>query len=131
MSLEEFAQNFMSGAAGNLRNFRTFGSIVRESAVNAELAKKGLDKLTGSELELAKMTTRAEMALEQQKNAIGATQREWDTMLSVNRRYDEAVKAMKESLEMDRRATMPFLIFRESLALSARCLIAFAIAVIV
>lgn len=97
MSLEEFAQNFMSGAAGNLRNFRTFGSIVRESAVNAELAKKGLDKLTGSELELAKMTTRAEMALEQQKNAIGATQREWDTMLSVNRRYNEAVKSMKES----------------------------------
>ena len=98
MSLEEFAQNFMSGAAGNLRNFRTFGSIVKESAVNAELAKKGLDKLTGSELELAKMTTRAEMALEQQKNAIGATKREWDTMLSVNRRYEEAVKGIKESL---------------------------------
>ena len=98
MSLEEFAQNFMSGAAGNLRNFRTFGSIVRESAVNAELAKKGLDKLTGSELELAKMTTRAEMALEQQKNAIGATQREWETMLSVNRRYEEAIKAYKENL---------------------------------
>lgn len=37
MSLEEFAQNFMSGAAGNLRNFRTFGSIVKESAVNAAL----------------------------------------------------------------------------------------------
>lgn len=98
MSLEEFAQNFMSGAAGNLRNFRTFGSIVKESAVNAELAKKGLDKLTGSELELAKMTTRAEMALEQQKNAIGATKREWDTMLSVNRRYEEAIKAYKENL---------------------------------
>lgn len=97
MSLEEFAQNFMSGAAGNLRNFRTFGSIVKESAVNAELAKKGLDKLTGSELELAKMTTRAEMALEQQKNAIGATKREWDTMLSVNRRYEETVKGIKES----------------------------------
>ena len=96
MSLEEFAQNFMSGAAGNLRNFRTFGSIVRESAVNAELAKKGLDKLTGSELELAKMTTRAEMALEQQKNAIGATEREWDTMLSVERRYNEALKSLKE-----------------------------------
>ena len=98
MSLEEFAQNFMSGAAGNLRNFRTFGSIVRESAVNAELAKKGLDKLTGSELELAKMTTRAEMALEQQKNAIGATQREWDTMLSVQRRYEEAMTKFQENL---------------------------------
>lgn len=98
MTLEEFAQNFMSGAAGNLRNFRTFGSIVKESAVNAQLAAKGLDKLTGSELELAKMTTRAEMALSQQANAMGATRREWDTMLSVNRRYDEATKALKESL---------------------------------
>lgn len=97
MSLEEFAQNFMSGAAGNLRNFRTFGSIVRESAVNAELAKKGLDKLTGSELELVKMTIRAEMALAQQQNAIGATQREWETMLSVNRRYEEALKTFKEA----------------------------------
>lgn len=97
MSLEEFAQNFMSGAAGNLRNFRTFGSIVKESAVNARLASQGLDKLTGSELELAKMTTRAEIALEQQANAMGATKREWDTMLSVNRRMAEAQKELKEN----------------------------------
>ena len=98
MSLEEFAQNFMSGAAGNLRNFRTFGSIVKESAVNARLAAEGLDKLTGSQLELAKMTTRATMALEQQKNAVGATEREWDTMLSINRRLSEAWKQYKENL---------------------------------
>lgn len=98
MSLEEFAQNFMSGAAGNLRNFRTFGSIVKESAVQAELARKGLDKLTGSQLELAKMTTRAEMALRQQANAMGATQREWDTTLSVTRRLTEAWKEYKENL---------------------------------
>ena len=98
MTLEEFAQNFMSGAAGNLRNFRTFGSIVKESAVQARLMAQGLDKLTGSELELAKMTTRAEMALEQQKNAMGATQREWDTTLSVTRRLNEAWKEYKENL---------------------------------
>ena len=98
MTLEEFAQNFMSGAAGNLRNFRTFGSIVKESAVNARLAAEGLDKLTGSQLELAKMTTRATMALEQQKNAVGATEREWDTMLSVNRRLSESWKEYKENL---------------------------------
>lgn len=98
MSLEEFAQNFMSGAAGNLRNFRTFGSIVKESAVNARLAAQGLDKLTGSQLELAKMTTRANIALEQQKNAMGATEREWDTMLSINRRLNEAWKEYKENL---------------------------------
>lgn len=98
MSLEEFAQTFMSGAAGNLRNFRTFGSIVKESAVNAELAKKGLDKLTGSELELAKMTTRATLALDQQANAMGATEREWESALSVNRRLSEAWKEYKENL---------------------------------
>lgn len=98
MSLEEFAQNFMSGAAGNLRNFRTFGSIVKESAVNARLAAQGLDKLTGSQLELAKMTARANIALEQQKNAMGATEREWDTMLSINRRLDEQSKRFKENM---------------------------------
>lgn len=98
MSLEEFAQNFMSGAAGNLRNFRTIGSIVKESAVNARLAAQGLDKLTGSQLELAKMTARATIALEQQKNAMGATEREWDTMLSINRRLDEQSKRFKENM---------------------------------
>lgn len=98
MSLGEFAQNFMSGAAGNLRNFRTFGSIVKESAVQAELLKRGLDGLTGSQLELAKMTIRAEMALDQQANAMGATEREWDTALSVSRRLNEAWKEFKENL---------------------------------
>ena len=98
MSLDEFAQNFMSGAAGNLRNFRTFGSIVKESAVNARLAAQGLDKLTGSELELAKMTARATIALEQQENAMGATEREWESALSVNRRLSEAWKEYKENL---------------------------------
>ena len=98
MSLEEFAQNFMSGAAGNLRNFRTFGSIVKESAVNARLAKDGLDKLTGTQLELAKMTTRATIALEQQENAYGATEREWESMLSIQRRMEEQSKRLKENL---------------------------------
>lgn len=98
MDLEEFAQNFMSGATGNLRNFRTFGSIVKESAVQAELAKRGLDSLTGSQLELEKMTIRAEMALEQQANAIGATAREWETTLSISRRYDEQNKALMENI---------------------------------
>lgn len=98
MSVEEFAQNFMSGAAGNLRNFRTFGSIVKETAVNAELARKGLSDLTGEELELQKMVTRATMALDQQKNSIGATEREWDTVLSINRRLNEQWKQYKENL---------------------------------
>ncbi len=98
MTVEEFAQNFMSGAVGNLRNFRTFGSVVKETAVNAELAKRGLSDLTGEELELQKMVIRATMALDQQKNAMGATEREWDTVLSINRRLNEQWKQYKENL---------------------------------
>lgn len=98
MTVEEFAQNFMSGAAGNLRNFRTFGSVVKETAVNAELARRGLSDLTGEELELQKMVIRATMALDQQRNAIGATEREWDTVLSINRRLNEQWKQFKENI---------------------------------
>ena len=98
MDLEEFAQNFMSGATGNLRNFRTFGSIVKESAVQAELAKEGLSDLSEEEENLAKMVTRAEMALEQQANAMGATESEWNTTLSVTNRLNEQWKQWKENL---------------------------------
>ena len=98
MDLSEFATNFMSGATGNLRNFRTFGSIVKESAVNAELAKEGLSDLSDEEEELAKMVTRAELALEQQANAMGATQSEWDTTLSISTRLNEQWKQWKENL---------------------------------
>lgn len=98
MSLDEFAQNFMSGAAGNLRNFRSFGSIVRESTVEAKLMEQGLAELEGEELELAKVITRATMALEQQQNALGATSREWNTALSVNRRLSEAWKTSLEGI---------------------------------
>lgn len=109
MSVEEFAQNFMSGAAGNLRNFRSFGSIVKESAVNAELAKRGLSDLSGEELELEKMVIRATLALDQQKNAMGATQSEWDTALSVTRRLTEQWKEYKENLGTGlNKAILPF-----------------------
>jgi len=97
-TLDEFASTFMAGAAGNVRNFRSFGSIVKETAVQARLAADGLSDLTGEELELAKMVTRATLALEQQANSTGAVKREWDTVLSVNRRLSESWKEWKENL---------------------------------
>lgn len=101
MSLDEFASSFMSGAVGNTKNFRTFGSIVKETAVNAELAAQGLDKLTGNQLELAKMTIRANMALDQQANALGAVEREWNNTLSINNRLSEAWKSFSEVIGSD------------------------------
>lgn len=98
MTLDEFSSSFMSGAAGNTRNFRQFGSIVKDVAVEARLAADGLDELEGEELELAKMVTRATLALEQQANSEGAVAREWNTVLSVNRRLSESWKEWKEGL---------------------------------
>jgi hypothetical protein len=54
----EVTQAFMSGAAGNTRNFRQWGSIVKEATVQARLHEKGLDALTGSSLEWAKAQER-------------------------------------------------------------------------
>lgn len=97
-TLNDFSSSFMAGAAGNTRNFRQFGSIVKESMVEARLLADGLADLTGEELELAKMTTRATLALEQQANSAGAVEREWNTMLSINRRLSESWKKWEERL---------------------------------
>ena len=83
--LSTLASDLMAGFLGNTRNLRSIGVIVKDSAVKIELARRNLDKLTGSELELAKMNIRAEMTFNQLQNAIGATKREWDTNLAVNR----------------------------------------------
>lgn len=96
--LDTFASDVMAGFLGNTRNLRSIGAVVKDSAVQLELAKRGMDNLTGSELELAKMNIRAEMTFNQLANASGATKREWDTMLSVNRRLSEAWKEYEENI---------------------------------
>lgn len=97
-SLDTFSSNIMAGFLGNTRNLRSIGVVIKDSAVKAELAARNMDKLTGSELELAKMNIRAEMTFKQLENAMGATEREWDTNLAVNRRLNEAWKEYRENL---------------------------------
>jgi len=97
-TIVENAQSIMSGIAGNTENFRKYGSIVKESAIQTELLKRGLSDLTGQQLEAAKATVRMDLFLKSQKNSIGATAREWDNMASVQRRYDEQRKELKEHM---------------------------------
>ena len=96
--LDTFASDVMAGFLGNTRNLRSIGAVVKDSAVQLELAKRGMDNLTGSELELAKMNIRAEMTFNQLAKASGATKREWDSMLSVNRRLSESWKEYQENI---------------------------------
>lgn len=97
-TISDFAQRFMSGASGNVQNFRALGSVVRETMVDLELQKQGWDNLTGQQLEWAKVQARVNIVLEQQKKAIGATEREWETLLSIQRRNAEQSKQMKENI---------------------------------
>lgn len=97
-TISDFAQRFMSGASGNVENFRAIGSIVRQSMVDIELQKQGWENLTGQALEWAKVQARVNIVLEQQKKAMGATEREWDTLLSIQRRNNEQTKQMKENV---------------------------------
>lgn len=96
--VEDITSSIMSGYAGNNQNFRRMGSIIKESAVEARLYAKGMQDVTGEQLELQKVIARQEIFMEQQKNAIGAVKREWDTLLSVNRRYEQESKTLKEHL---------------------------------
>jgi hypothetical protein len=100
-NISDFAQRFMSGASGNVENFRSIGSVVRESMVDLELQKQGWENLTGQALEWAKVKARVNIVLEQQKKAMGATEREWDSMLSIQRRNQEASKELKENVGED------------------------------
>ena len=95
--VQTMTQAYMSGAAGNTRNFRQWGSIVKENTVLARLHESGMDKLTGTALEWAKAQTRVNIVMEQQQNAMGATAREWEQLITVNNRYTEQIKMLKEN----------------------------------
>ena len=97
-TISDFAERFMSGASGNVQNFRALGSVVRATMVDLELQKQGWENLTGQALEWAKVQARVNIVLEQQKKAIGATEREWETMLSIQRRHKEQTKELKENI---------------------------------
>jgi|GEM_PF-3061658 len=97
-TISDFSQRFMSGASGNVENYRAIGSIVREGMVDLELQKQGWAGLTGQSLEWAKVQARVNIVLEQQSKAMGATEREWESMLSIQRRNKEQTKELNENI---------------------------------
>jgi hypothetical protein len=56
-----------------------YGIGINETAVNAELARKGLSKLEGAALDQAKAQARVDLLFKQSKDAMGAFSRESDT----------------------------------------------------
>lgn len=97
----EIMRRFASGLAGNTENFRAMNIIVKDTAIKQRLMEKGLDKLTGSALEAAKMQERLNIAIEQSPNAIGDMAKTLDSTENVNRRLDQSIKTWQERLGKD------------------------------
>ena len=90
----EILQAMASGLAGNFENFRKWGIIVTMTEVNARLAAKGYDKLTGSALQFAKVQETLAIVQEKSANAQGDMEKTLNSTANVMRRVDEANKEL-------------------------------------
>ena len=94
----EILQSMASGLAGNFENFRKWGIIVTQSEIKPRLAKKGLDKLTGSAYQYAKVQETLAIVQEKSKNATGDMAKTLESTENINRRLKEANKELMESI---------------------------------
>lgn len=82
----EAVQAFSSLLRGEADPIERYGISVKQSDVNARLAAKGLDGLTGSALKQAEMQARLDLAFRQSKDSSGAFARESNTLAGVQQR---------------------------------------------
>lgn len=94
----EVLQTMASGLAGNFENFRKWGIIVTQAEVKTRLQQKGLDKLTGSSLQFAKVQETLAIVQEKSKNAQGDLQKTLESTENITRRVSEANKQLLESM---------------------------------
>lgn len=94
----ELLQSMASGLAGNFENFRKWGIIVTQTEIKQRLAKKGLDKLTGSAYQYAKVQETMAIVQEKSKNATGDMAKTLESTENINRRLGEANKELLESM---------------------------------
>lgn len=94
----EVLQTMASGLAGNFENFRKWGIIVTQAEIKTRLQQKGLDKLTGSSLQFAKVQETLAIVQEKSKNAVGDMKDTLDSTENTVRRFNEANKELLENL---------------------------------
>ncbi|MDD7256185.1 phage tail protein [Bullifex porci] len=94
----EILQTMASGLAGNFENFRKWGIIVTQAEIKTRLQQKGLDKLTGSSLQFAKVQETLAIVQEKSKNAQGDLQKTLESTENITRRVSEANKELLENI---------------------------------
>ena len=94
----ELLQTMASGLAGNFENFRKWGIIVTQAEIKQRLAQKGLDKLTGSAYQYAKVQETLAIVQEKSKNATGDMAKTLESTENINRRLSETNKELLENM---------------------------------
>lgn len=94
----EIMQAFASGLAGNYENFRKYGYIVTAAEVKTRLMQKGLDKLTGSALQFAKIQETLNIVVEKSANAAGDMEKTLNSTANLTRRVQEANKQLLSTM---------------------------------
>lgn len=83
---ERASKALTSALLGEREQAKQLGIVIRENDIQARLAAKGQDKLTGNALLQAKAMATLEIATEQSKNAIGDFARSQDSFANIQRR---------------------------------------------
>ena len=88
------------GAAfkGEYDSIERYGISIKESAVSAELAARGQDKLTGAALAAAKQAVVTDLIMRQSKDSLGAFGRESNTLAGQQQRLSASFENIKATL---------------------------------
>lgn len=97
-STKEAVEAISSLMRGEADPIERYGVGIKELDVNAQLAAKGQDKLTGAALEAAKAQARIDILLRQTADAQGATSRESDTLAGKQQRAGKMWEDLKTKI---------------------------------
>lgn len=98
MSSGDVAANLSSALVGNHEAVRSFGIVITETVMKAELAANGWDKLTGSALEQAKVQARLNIIMRSTTDAQGDAIRTADSYANQVRGLEAAQKELYATL---------------------------------
>jgi hypothetical protein len=92
------SQALTSALLGETEAAKSLGIVIRQNTVDAKLAERGLEDLTGEAKLQAEAQARLEIAISQSQNALGDYERTADSYQNTARRAAENSKRLKEEL---------------------------------
>lgn len=95
---KEAVEALGSAFKGEFDPLERYGISIKQSAINAELAARGQDKLTGSALKAAQQQATTALIMRQSKDALGAFGRESDTLAGQQQRLSAQFEDVKAKI---------------------------------